>query len=98
MSNLRNQTSDVLNIKEENNILSGKIESIQVEAESLLKENERLSDELDRKQTLYRELKKMRGRGEEMDLLQQMEKVRDLVLYGAISSHVFFISLSGLSI
>ena len=78
MNNLKTQTSDALSIKEENNVLVGRMESMQVEAENLLKENERLSDELDRQQTLYRELKKMRGRGEEMDLLQQMEKVSDM--------------------
>lgn len=80
MNNLRNETSDALTVKEENNVLVGRCESIQVEAENLLKENERLSDELDRQQTLYGELKKMRGRGEEMDLLQQMEKVSDMRL------------------
>ena len=77
MNSLRDQTSDALTIKEENNVLAGRIEAIQIEAEKLLKENERLSEELNRQQTLYRELKKMRGRGEEMDLLQQMEKVSD---------------------
>ena len=77
MNNLKTQTSDAVTVKEENNVLVGRIESMEVEAENLLKENERLSDDLDRQQTLYRELKKMRGRGEEMDLLQQMEKVSD---------------------
>merc|ERR1712198_478323 len=49
-------------------------ESLQIESENYLKENEKISDELHRQQTLYGELKKMRGRGEEMDLIQQMEK------------------------
>ena len=75
MNNLTNQTSDIQAIKEENTTLVGKIEILEAESEHFLKENEHLSDELDRQQTLYGELKKMRGRGEEMDLLQQMEKV-----------------------
>ena len=75
MNNLRSQTSDAVIIKEENNALVEKIESLQVQSETLLKENERLGDDLERQQTLYCELKKMRGRGEEMDLLQEMEKV-----------------------
>ena len=38
-------------------------------------EKERLAEELTRQQALYAELKKMRGRGEEMDMLQQLEQV-----------------------
>ena len=38
-------------------------------------ENDRLSEELTRQQALYTELKKMRGRGEEMDMLQELEQV-----------------------
>ena len=38
-------------------------------------EKERLAEELTRQQALYSELKKMRGRGEEMDMLQQLEQV-----------------------
>ena len=38
-------------------------------------EKERLAEELPRQQALYAELKKMRGRGEEMDMLQQLEQV-----------------------
>ena len=75
MNNLTNQTSDIQAIKEENTTLIDRIEILEVESENFLKENDHLSNELDRQQTLYGELKKMRGRGEEMDLLQQMEKV-----------------------
>jgi hypothetical protein len=75
MNNLTNQTSDIQAIKEENTTLVDRIEILEVESENFLKENDHLSNELDRQQTLYGELKKMRGRGEEMDLLQQMEKV-----------------------
>ena len=75
MNNLTNQTSDIQAIKEENTALLGRIEIFQAESENFLQENEHLANELERQQTLYGELKKMRGRGEEMDLLQQMEKV-----------------------
>ena len=76
MNNVKNNTSNVQAIKEENIALLERLESLQIESENYLKENEKISDELHRQQTLYGELKKMRGRGEEMDLIQQMEKVR----------------------
>ena len=85
MNSLTSQTSDVMAIKEENNVLMQRLESIQFEADNMLKENERLCDDLDRQQTLYNELKKMRGRGEEMDMLQQMEKVTIWCKYEANS-------------
>ena len=82
---MRNHTSDATKLKGENTELLERLESLQIDSESLLKENERLSDELDRQQTLYHELKKMRGRGEEMDLLQEMEKVN--ILISAMTFH-----------
>jgi hypothetical protein len=41
-----------------------------------LEENVRLCEDLKRQQSLYNELKKMRGRGEEIDMLQQVEQVK----------------------
>ena len=75
MNNVKNNTSNVQAIKEENIALLERLESLQIESENYLKENAKINDELHRQQTLYGELKKMRGRGEEMDLIQQMEKV-----------------------
>ena len=75
MNNIKNQTSNVQAIKEENIALLERLESLQIESENYVRENEKISDELHRQQTLYGELKKMRGRGEEMDLIQQMEQV-----------------------
>ena len=89
MNNLRNHTSDATKLKGENTELLERLESLQIDSESLLKENERLSDELDRQQTLYHELKKMRGRGEEMDLLQEMEKVNHLNFCHDLSNRIF---------
>ena len=40
-----------------------------------MEENSRLMDDLKRQQSLYNELKKMRGRGEEIDMLQNVEQV-----------------------
>ena len=76
MNNVKNNTSNVQAIKEENIALLERLESLQIESENYLKENAKINDELHRQQTLYGELKKMRGRGEEMDLIQQMEKVQ----------------------
>ena len=83
MNNVKNNTSNVQAIKEENIALLERLESLQIESENYLKENEKISDELHRQQTLYGELKKMRGRGEEMDLIQQMEKVRSYPILGS---------------
>ena len=83
MNNVKNNTSNVQAIKEENIALLERLESLQIESENYLKENEKISDELHRQQTLYGELKKMRGRGEEMDLIQQMEKVRSYQIQGS---------------
>ena len=91
MNNLRNHTSDATKLKGENTELLERLESLQIDSESLLKENERLSDELDRQQTLYHELKKMRGRGEEMDLLQEMEKVNHPNFCHDLSNHIKFV-------
>merc|ERR1712080_574285 len=41
MNSLTSQTSDVMAIKEENNILTQRLESIQFEADNMMKENER---------------------------------------------------------
>ena len=51
-------------------------------------EKERLAEELTRQQALYTELKKMRGRGEEMDMLQQLEQV--LIQDKQVNSRLIF--------
>jgi len=48
---------------------------LQFELDTLNEDHFRLMDDLKRQQALYNELKKMRGRGEELDLLQQVEQV-----------------------
>ena len=55
--------------------LRQRLSKIQNDFNISMSENERLADELTRQQALYTELKKMRGRGEEMDMLQQLEQV-----------------------
>ena len=55
--------------------LRQRLSKIQNDFNISVSENERLADELTRQQALYTELKKMRGRGEEMDMLQQLEQV-----------------------
>jgi hypothetical protein len=45
-----------------------------------MEENSRLMDDLKRQQSLYNELKKMRGRGEEIDMLQNVEQVPGSVI------------------
>ena len=58
--------------------LRQRLSKIQNDFNISMSENERLADELTRQQALYTELKKMRGRGEEMDMLQQLEQVSQI--------------------
>ena len=89
MNIIKNQTSNVQAIKEENIALLERLESLQIESENYIRENEKISDELHRQQTLYGELKKMRGRGEEMDLIQQMEQVHFPYLFACNNTNSF---------
>ena len=75
LANSKLANSDVMVIKEENDLLVQKIENLQVELDGAITESGKLFDDLERQQTLYNELKKMRGRGEEMDLIQRLERV-----------------------
>lgn len=72
---MKHQNSDVMNIKEENDLLVQKIETLQNELDGAIVESGKLFEDLERQQILYNELKKMRGRGEEMDLIQRLERV-----------------------
>ncbi len=62
-------------IQDEAANLGQRLEAVQADLEAALRENETLLADLDRQSTLYNELKKMRGRGEEMEMIQQMELV-----------------------
>ena len=72
---LRSQSDNVGAVQDEVLELRQRLVSIQNELNQNMGENERLLDELSRQQSLYNELKKMRGRGEEMDMLQELEQV-----------------------
>ena len=75
MDYLKSQSDNVVAVQEEAQDLRQKTVQLQNELNLSVGENERLADELTRQQSLYAELKKMRGRGEEMDMLQQLEQV-----------------------
>ena len=72
---LKSETGHVDVVKNENLALVQRLEAAQNDLEASLEECARLGDDLKRQQSLYNELKKMRGRGEEIDLLQQVEQV-----------------------
>jgi hypothetical protein len=80
MDILQAQSSGVLAVQEEVQDLRDRLANVQNELNFTMGDNNRLTDELQRQATLYNELKKMRGRGEEMDMLQQMEQVH-LILF-----------------
>ena len=72
---LKSKSENALSVMDEVEDLRQRLSKIQNDFNISVSENERLADELTRQQALYTELKKMRGRGEEMDMLQQLEQV-----------------------
>merc|ERR1719341_2097327 len=76
ISRLNGQVQFIEEEMEQLKLQGGDISSLQAEINSL-RNNVKLSNELQQQQILYSELKKMRGRGEELDLLQQAQ--RDVV-------------------
>lgn len=77
MEQLKLQSGDISSLQAEINSLRNKLKLVVDELEVTRGDNVKLSNELQQQQILYAELKKMRGRGEELDLLQQAQ--RDVV-------------------
>lgn len=63
-------------IKDENAQLKQRLLDLQDEFHYTQDQANHLTDELARQQTLYSELKKMRGRGDEIDQIQEYKQVR----------------------
>ena len=76
---VKSQSENVEAVQEEAQDLRERLANIQNNLNVTMGENEHLTDELARQQALYTELKKMRGRGEEMDMLQQLEQVNSIL-------------------
>ena len=77
LGHLKEMSGNVTTMQNETQDLQQRLANMQNDLNLTMGENERLVDELGRQQALYTELKKMRGRGEEMDMLQQLEQVRN---------------------
>ena len=75
LGHLKEMSGNVTTMQNETQDLQQRLVNMQNDFNLTMGENERLVDELGRQQALYTELKKMRGRGEEMDMLQQLEQV-----------------------
>ena len=73
---MKEQNSHVSDMKKENEDMITKLNALTKDFNTANDENKQLLDELSRQQTLYNELKKMRGRGEEMDMIQDAQHVR----------------------
>ena len=71
---LKRQAGDIANLQAETNSLRSNLSMVVDELEVSRGDNIKLSNELQQQQLLYLELKKMRGRGEELDLLQQAQQ------------------------
>ena len=74
LEQLKKGSGDVDGLQAEINALRNRLNLIVDELEVTRGDNVKLSSELQQQQLLYSELKKMRGRGEEVDLLQQAQK------------------------
>lgn len=77
MDQLKTNSGDVDGLQAEINALRNRLNLVVDELEVTRGDNMKLSSELQQQQLLYSELKKMRGRGEEVELLQQAQ--RDVV-------------------
>ena len=78
LGHLKEMSGNVTTMQNETQDLQQRLVNMQNDFNLTMGENERLVDELGRQQALYTELKKMRGRGEEMDMLQQLEQVHKI--------------------
>ena len=74
---LKSKSENALMAQDEVDDLRQRLSKTQNDLNLSMGENDRLSEELTRQQALYTELKKMRGRGEEMDMLQELEQVKN---------------------
>lgn len=70
----KDETSFVTDIKDENAQLKQRLLDLQDEFHYTQDQANHLTDELARQQTLYSELKKMRGRGDEIDQIQEYKQ------------------------
>ena len=73
---MRRESQNASHLQKESEAAAQKIDYLSHELQTVQVENQRLGDDLQRQQKLFNELKKMRGRGEEMDLLQESQEVR----------------------
>ena len=72
---LKRNSAAALSAKNTLEVVSARAEQTQRELECAENERDRLTNELQKQQTLYSELKKMRGRGEEIDALKESQEV-----------------------
>merc|ERR1712106_422889 len=77
MEQLKKSSGDVDGLQAEINGLRNKLNLVVDDLEVTREDNVKLSAELQQQQLLYTELKKMRGRGDEVEMLQQTQ--RDVV-------------------
>jgi len=77
MEQLKKSSGDVDGLQAEINGLRNKLNLVVDDLEVTREDNVKLSSELQQQQLLYTELKKMRGRGDEVEMLQQTQ--RDVV-------------------
>ena len=70
MANLKSRSKNLIILENDNNSLIREVDNLNTDLDSLRREYILLSSDLENQKILYNELKKMRGQGDEMDLLQ----------------------------
>ena len=77
---LKRNSAAALSAQNTLEVVSSRAEQAERELECAENERDRLTSELQKQQTLYSELKKMRGRGEELDALKDSQQARENIL------------------
>ena len=77
---LKRNSAAALSAQNTLEVVSSRAEQAERELECAENERDRLTSELKKQQTLYSELKKMRGRGEELDALKDSQQARENIL------------------
>jgi chromosome segregation ATPase len=81
MDNLKAESNHILKAKEEHAQSKRKLEDVTFKLQNVNNEKKKVEDELMSQQTLYRELKKMRGVGEELENMQRCQQVRPFLSF-----------------
>ena len=73
---LKRESGNLNNLKAQNDNFNSQLRDLNLALEQANMDNNSMAEDLERQKTLYSELKKMRGKEEEMEVMQQYEEVK----------------------